>query len=259
MITLQYASDLHLEFRDNTTFLEQHPLSVCGDILILAGDIILLAERKLEKHPFFDWCASHYKETYIIPGNHEYYSKYELADTLNDFEYNLRDNVRYINNKSIRFDDTELFFSTLWSPVKENEILPVQMGLTDCLRIIYQGRRFTSQDYKEVYKICFDWLSNSLKESVASKKIVITHHCPTSRFRDPRFIESNINSAFCVSLDEFIEKSDIDYWIFGHTHFNGGSDTRIGSTILLSNQLGYVKYGEMEGFCNDANINFSLK
>lgn len=248
MTTIQFASDLHLEFRDNTLFMKDNPLNVCGEILVLAGDIILLGEQKLEKHPFFDWCASHYKETYIIPGNHEYYSGYELADTLADFEYLLRDNVRYINNKSVLLDNMEIFFTTLWSPIKEDEIVPVQMGLSDCHRIIYQSRHFTSQDYKEVHYICMNWLRNALQLSTVNKKIVVTHHCPTLCFRDPRFIESDINSAFCVPLDEFIMKSDIDYWIFGHTHYNGGSNFQIGSAKLLSNQLGYVKYNEHKAF-----------
>lgn len=251
MMRIQYASDLHLEFRENNMFLEQNRLSVCGDILILAGDIILLGDRKLEKHLFFDWCASHYKETYIIPGNHEYYGKYELADTLNEYEYMLRSNVRYINNKSIRIEDTELFFTTLWSPIRENEILPVQIGLVDCERIMYKGCHFSSKDYKEVHKICMDWLTTALETSTASRKIVVTHHCPTTRFQDPRFIGSTINSAFCVPLDDFIESSDIDSWIFGHTHYNGGKNTQIGSTMLLCNQLGYVKYGENKEFRGD--------
>lgn len=71
----------------------------------------------------------------------------------NDYEYSLRDNVRYVNNKSVCLRDMEIFFSTLWSPIKEEEILSVQMGLTDCHRIIYKGRHFTFQDYKEVHMV----------------------------------------------------------------------------------------------------------
>ena len=94
----------------------------------------------------------------------------------------------------------------------------------------------------------------SIQESVAKHKIVVTHHCPTMRFVDPRFITSNVNSAFCINLDKFIENSDIEYWIFGHTHYNGGSGTYIGNTLLLCNQLGYTKYGENKSFLKGCYI-----
>lgn len=57
-----------------------------------------------------------------------------------------------------------------------------------------------------------------------------------------------------MSLDNFIEVSDINYWMFGHTHYNGGTDIKLRTATLLTNQLGYVKYREHKGFCNDCYI-----
>jgi hypothetical protein len=88
-------------------------LEVVGDILVLAGDITLFGRNKYINNSFFDWCSEHYEQTYIIPGNHEYYEGVDLAESIKDFEMMIRPNVRYINNKSIKHGDTELFFTTL--------------------------------------------------------------------------------------------------------------------------------------------------
>ena len=240
---IQYASDLHLEFKANTLYLQENPLPVTGDILVLAGDIMLFGKNSLAQHPFFDWCAGNFQETYIIPGNHEYYNGTELSGTLSGFEYFLRPNVRYLNNKSIVAGQTELFFTTLWCAIDIAQLMPVQMGVSDCHRIIHNNCRFTSQDYEVVHQHCLTWLRESLNQSSASHKVIVTHYCPTDRFRDSRFIESTINSAFVVRMDDFIEHSLADYWIFGHTHYNSGG-ALIGKTRLLCNQLGYVHHGE---------------
>ena len=39
MTRLQYASDLHLEFAENASYIKHNPLKVAGDILVLAGSI----------------------------------------------------------------------------------------------------------------------------------------------------------------------------------------------------------------------------
>lgn len=66
---------------------------------------------------------------------------------------------------------------------------------------------------------------------------------------------SRLNCGFLVDMDDFIiGHPDIDYWLFGHTHYNGGSGTVIGSTPLHTNQLGYVRDGEQRGFNTQAII-----
>jgi predicted nucleotidyltransferase len=67
-----------------------------------------------------------------------------------------------------------------------------------------------------------------------------------------KFKDSKVNGAFTVELGDFIEASDIDFWIYGHSHYN--IDVRIGNTLCISNQLGYVFHNEHHTFRKDAMI-----
>lgn len=45
-----------------------------------------------------------------------------------------------------------------------------------------------------------------------------------------------------VELEGYIKECGVDYWIYGHSHYN--VDMRIGETWCVSNQLGYVFHDE---------------
>ncbi|MBO4722573.1 MAG: metallophosphoesterase [Muribaculaceae bacterium] len=244
---IQYASDLHLEFKENTRYLKEHPLEVAGDILVLAGDILLFGEKLMSEHPFWEWCSDHYAHTFIVPGNHEYYNRVDVLSTLTNFTYPLRKNVTYINNRSITLGDTEIFFTTLWSRISDDALAAVQMGMNDCRRIVFGDHLLLATDYARAHDKCFTWLKDALSKSTAPHKVVVTHHCPIIA-EDPRYDDNGLSSAFVVDLEVFIKKSNIDYWIFGHTHWNAKRGTRVGNTTLLTNQMGYLTHGGEEGF-----------
>ena len=252
---IQYASDLHLEFQDNRAWLFRHGLQLVGDILVLAGDIIYLGNRQMMHNEYFDWLSDNYEQVYIVPGNHEYYGGYELRDTLSDFEMKVRPNVRYLNNKSVVAGDTELFFTTLWSKVPNACIADLQYGMNDFRLICYKNALLFAGELNGLHDICLGWLGEALDKSAAKHKVVVSHHCPTTNPIFNNHIGSRLNCGFMVDCDNFITQHNIDAWIFGHTHYNGsGTDVKeccklmIGDTKLLTNQLGYIAYGESRGF-----------
>ena len=76
---IQYASDLHLEFEENSKYLETNPLKVTGEILILAGDIHVIGSENWLDNPFWDWSSKNYKQVIVAYGNHEFYHDYDLS------------------------------------------------------------------------------------------------------------------------------------------------------------------------------------
>lgn len=78
---IQYASDLHLEFHENSRWLKENPLVAVGDVLILAGDIGYLGDDNYTHHPFWDWCAESFRQTIVIPAT----MSFTRASTLTPF------------------------------------------------------------------------------------------------------------------------------------------------------------------------------
>jgi len=249
---IQYCSDLHLEFPENEKYLINNPLSVKGDILILAGDIVPFKIMG-NYEDFFDYLSEKYKYTYWVPGNHEYYY-YDISDKTGIINEKIRDNVLLVNNTTVKHGDVNMIFSTLWTKINLDNSFSIQSGMSDFHVIKDNKKAFTINKYNALYEAGVDFITDEIK-NIKGKTIVVTHHVPTFYNYPKKYKGSVLNSAFAVELFDLIEKSNIDYWIYGHSHYNT-KDFNIGKTKMLTNQLGYVQYGEHSLFSGNKFIKF---
>jgi len=221
---IQYASDLHLEMRENMNYIKSNPLPVVGDILVLAGDIYYLDNSSITHLQFWDWCADHFQYTLIVPGNHEYYNYSDIQERGDSWRWMLRNNVGYFQNQVVRIGDVAFFLTTLWSVITNPNKDIVRRSLNDYYRIKCGKRLLIPDDINSLHMKC-------LRSCVA-----------------PNHLDSPLTDAFCANLDKYIEHRNIDAWIYGHSHTN--IDRTIGKTKIACNQLGYVNYaGEGADFC----------
>lgn len=248
---IQYASDLHLEFPRNKEFINVNPIEPMGDILLLAGDIMPFTQ--LERlGSFLDGLVENFETTYWIPGNHEYYGG-DMSLRSGSFEEKIRENVILLNNSTITTAGYRLIFSTLWSQISVQNEQEVLYGLNDFNHIKVDGEPLTVSGYTARHKQALDFLNKELKKEVSEATVVITHHVPTFLHYPQQYKNDPLNEAFASELYDLITEARPDYWIYGH-HHNNTTDFTIGKTKMLTNQLGYVAYGEHTRFQRQKTI-----
>jgi len=244
---IQYASDLHLEFHENSRWLKEHPLIPVGDILILAGDIGYLGDEMYSRHPFWDWCSENFKQTIVVPGNHELYKNSDINELHEGWKLVIRPNVKAVYNMVIHLDeDTDLIASTLWAHIHPYEAYFTEHGVTDFRRIRNGKYKLSWERFNDEHDKCVRFIKNSIEVSRAATKIVATHHVPSFDLMSEEFKGSRINGAFTTDLNKMLELLPIDYWIYGHSHRN--IDKVVGGTKCVSNQCGYVFACENDSF-----------
>jgi predicted phosphohydrolase len=245
MMKIQYCSDLHLEFPENRKFLSKNPLHPLGEILVLAGDIVTFHDFE-KACGFFDFVCDHYSTVYWVPGNHEYYGS-DISDRPGTFCEKVRNNLYLVNNQSIVHEGVRFAFSTLWgriSPVREWDL---QRSISDFSAIRYQGRKFTAQDFSFLHDQALNFLGNVLRSGGEEPIVVITHHVPTLMNYPVEYRNSPLTEAFAVELFDLIEDAGAACWMYGHHHVNTPA-FKIGGTMMLTNQLGYVHHYEHGSF-----------
>ncbi len=249
-MSIQYASDLHLEFEENGRYIKDNPLQVKGEVLILAGDIVPI--KILDDYGwFFDWCAKNYKYTYWVLGNHDWYG----SIICNDVSTSVRNNVFIVNNMSVlnKEEKVRYIFTSLWSKISPANALKIQGCINDFRLIKYNNARFTVDRFNQMHESSIAFLKSEFAKKDDYKKIVVTHHVPTLMNYPEQYRISDINEAFATELYDMIESSEAVAWIYGHHHVNI-PEFKIGNTRMLTNQLGYIHHGEHTTFLNDKII-----
>jgi predicted phosphodiesterase len=250
MMKIQLLSDLHNEFLRSSKKFPPHQWSgtipeTDADIIILAGDIdtgsngaewaIMESERLC-------------KPILYVLGNHEFYGHEYWG--LKEKILNLCEGTQVfcLDSGVFMLDDIRFLGATLWTNYKADIRVPqdlamlhVDKTLADHHRIkIKSGdsiRRFEPENALSIHLKELRWLKSQLAQSTDSKTIVITHHGPHAICQHPAFPLNEISTAFHSNLDDLIELSDIDSWVFGHTHAN--VDEVVFDTRIVSNQAGY--------------------
>jgi predicted phosphohydrolase len=253
-MNFQFASDLHLEFAQNKKLLSKKPIRPVQETLIIAGDLMPLTA--MDQHQdFLNFLSDHFKMTYWLPGNHEYYGS-DLATMPSNFEQSIRPNILLLNNIKKEIPDPEgsieLIFSTLWSHIPPHITEIVAKRVQDFSQIQWKGSKMTPQVYNQLHQEAIAFLEMALGANT-HRKMVISHHLPSFLNYPKKHQNDPINACFASNLDDFIQKTAPNAWIYGHHHANI-PPFLIGKTTLYTNQLGYVKLKEAVGFNRNANI-----
>lgn len=250
MATIQYISDLHLEFPENKYFIQDNPIQPQTDTLVMAGDIVLFST--LGKFDwFFDDLSRKFQQVYWIPGNHEYYRS-DIRHRTGSFKERIRDNIFLVNNQTIEVQEVELIFTTLWTQLSDKNQGHITGMLSDFRAIHNNGELLSPSDYNALHQESLFFLEQNLNKS-SKKKVVVTHHVPTFYQYPKKYQGDPLNEAFAVELDDLMKRCCPNYWIYGHHHSNI-APFQMGDTTLVTNQLGYVRMGEHLQFSFDAII-----
>lgn len=232
--TFQIASDLHIEYKNDSVPDPLKYVKPSADVLILAGDIGSLYKPE-QLQEFLRKISIYFKLVVYVPGNHEYYKQPDiLPETFLSLDKRLSviensiENLYILNRQSIIIGDICIAGCTLWSEPK----IPIPRRL---VRI----HEITTHIYRNIYENNLAYIEETIKycQSEEYKLIMVTHYAPTYKVLKGTRKKEKIHSMYASNLDHLLRKENMSVWVCGHIHKNFDYVTS-GGTRLIGNQVG---------------------
>lgn len=246
---IRLVSDLHIDINKDSNFKFRYLNDY--DALFIAGDIAGSYQKETK---FLKKLSKQInKPIFVVAGNHlgyDYYTKEEELDSylygykkenpldgtkqfsIDYIKNNTPNNVYYLDNEYIEFQDYIIFGGCMYSDYKlyPNEDLSKRSGeayLNDFRYVrIYDKelnivRIVNTDDYQEYFKIFMDKLNNCIKET-NKNIIVLSHFCPSIKSISDKYLNQGniyLNASYASNLEQFIINNPrIKYWFCGHCH-----------------------------------------
>ena len=259
--SLQYISDIHLEknILPFSALLKPsaQDLALCGDI----GDPFSPIYED-----FLRWCSNHWRQVFVITGNHEYFlERPDVNKTVDKVDEYIDLLCKKIGSNVI-FLQKDVFYiheykvaiigATLWSAP--------DLRIWDRLVSGFIGDPGLRGEYNAMFKL--DENTNMMRpyhptdittlhlehkyfiskllgpyDTTLPKDyriIVLTHHVPTYKLNGPEFALHPLRSCYASSQDNLF-KEPVVAWLCGHSHrpMTARFDT---GTLVSLNPLGYT-------------------
>jgi len=254
MVKFQYISDIHLEHYNGIEQINFNHIDDCDNLLLL-GDIGYAYSDIY--HQFITRCSKLWKNTFVIFGNHEYYSTLFCIKTMEEIMDETKKfpkNVYFLDNNALFLDKhtnlvkmsldnddkiqdyIKIIGSTLWSDVKYT----IASRVND-YKFIYKSinKKFVANDTKYLFKMSKEYLIKELSKDICDT-IILTHH-GVHEICNGVYMGHFMESAYATNIPELSNFSHLVACINGHTHYS--INTVIPGTFikLLANCYGYKK------------------
>lgn len=236
MITIQYLSDIHLEFRspsERKQIIEQ--IERRGDVLVLAGDIGDPFEAYYVQ--FLQQMTRKFQHVFLVAGNHEFYHKKKSYDTVVAHIQHITKSLKgidFLHNRAVFYHDLLWVGTTLWTEIP---VHAKSYGVRDNCFLSITTRNKENQ-------IAVEFIT-AMVTKTRNPCVVMTHHLPSFQCVSPQYSDDPANVYFACNLDPMLNKhaENILVWIHGHTHQE--VDRVVENVQVLCNPLGYPEEGNV--------------